>query len=103
LGSTTQACLYAVALLRPLLGIRRLAGALAPCLVAAFVAAAACYVVLQLLPPLDRFSSLAVAIVVYAGSYMLLLRVVFTSWLNETLRLAPFRQTLSRMLLLPTP
>jgi O-antigen/teichoic acid export membrane protein len=97
-GSTAVSSLYAVWLLRPLLGIRRLIEALAPCFVAALTASAATYVLLNMLPPVDRFSLLTIAVGAYAASHLIVLRLAFASWLVETLRLVPFRRFLSRSL-----
>jgi hypothetical protein len=51
-----------------------------------------------MLPPVDRFSLLTIAVGAYAASHLIVLRLAFASWLVETLRLVPFRRFLSRSL-----
>jgi len=98
LAATGVATMYALVLLRPLLGLRRLLAALLPCFTAAALAAAICYLVVTSLPPIDRFSTLATAVLSYAVGYLIVLRFAFAPWLSETLRLAPFRRHVSRAL-----
>jgi hypothetical protein len=101
LAATAVASIYAAVLLRPIIGLRRLIAALAPCLAASAVGALACAAARFSFTNLDRYSTLAVGVLAYALGWLLTLRIAFVPWLVETLRLAPFRRRLLTMLGLP--